>query len=86
MPESLEVAPDLITVPEAARRVGINPDSLYRLIRDGKFPPAVRIGTTTIRVSVPKLERMLHGDAPAVVTVTAPDPDAVGRALGTVAS
>ena len=54
--------PDLLTVTDAARRVGIHPDSLYRLIRAGKFPPAVKIGGSW-RVSVPKLERFLHGDA-----------------------
>ena len=54
--------PDLLTVPEAARRVGVHVDTLYRLVRTGQFPPAVRVGSHW-RVSVPKLERYLHGDA-----------------------
>jgi excisionase family DNA binding protein len=55
------MTPDLLTVPETARRLGLHPDSLYRLIREGQFPPAVNIGRS-IRISVSKLERYLHGD------------------------
>lgn len=54
-------AVDLISVPEASRRIGVHPDTLYRLCRTGQFPPAVQIGSRW-RVSVPKLERFLHGD------------------------
>jgi len=53
---------DLISVPQAAKRLGVHPESLYRLIRSGDFPPAIHIGRL-IRVSVPKLQRHLHGDA-----------------------
>lgn len=56
--------PDLLTVPEAARRLRRSPDSLYRLIRAEEFDPAVRVGGRWL-VSVPKLERMLHGDEAA---------------------
>jgi len=52
---------DLISVPDAARRIGVHPDTLYRLCRTGQFPPAIQIGARW-RVSVPKLERYLHGD------------------------
>jgi len=52
--------PDLLSVPEAARRVGVHTDTLYRLCRMGQFPPAIQIGTRW-RVSVPKLEQFLHG-------------------------
>lgn len=55
------VPDDLISVPTAAKRVGVHPESLYRLIRHGDFPPAVKIGSR-IRISVPRLERYLHGD------------------------
>jgi excisionase family DNA binding protein len=54
------VDPDLITVPEAARRIGIHSDTLYRLARTGAFSPAIKIGARW-RVSVPRLERYLHG-------------------------
>jgi excisionase family DNA binding protein len=57
-------APDLIRVPEAARRLGVSSETLYRHIRRGQFEPAVRIGRS-IRISVPLLEALLHGDAPA---------------------
>lgn len=56
------VAADLITVTEAARRVGLHPDTLYGLCRAGQFPPAIRLGRRW-RVSVPRLERFLHGEA-----------------------
>jgi len=52
---------DLISVPEAARRIGLHADTLYRLCRTGRFSPAIQIGSRW-RVSVPKLERYLHGD------------------------
>jgi len=56
------VANDLISIPEAAQRVGLHADTLYRLCRTGQFPPAIQIGTRW-RVSVPRLERYLHADA-----------------------
>lgn len=52
---------DLISVPEASRRLGLHPDSGYRLARAGKFPGAVQVGSRY--VSVPRLERHLHGEA-----------------------
>ena len=51
--------PDLISVPEAARQLGLHPDTLYRLCRTGQFPPAVQIGARW-RVSWPRLQRFLH--------------------------
>lgn len=55
-------ASDLITIPEAARRIGLHQDTLYRLARSGQFPPAIQIGQRWV-VSVPRLERHLHGAA-----------------------
>lgn len=57
-----QTRPDLITVPEAARMIGLHSDTLYRLCRTGQFDPAIQIGARW-RVSVPRLERYLHGDA-----------------------
>jgi predicted DNA-binding transcriptional regulator AlpA len=51
---------DLITVPDAARWIGMHPDTLYRLCRTGQFPSALQIGARW-KVSVPRLERYLHG-------------------------
>ena len=56
-----QARPDLITVPEAARMIGLHTDTLYRLCRTGQFDPAIQIGARW-RVSVPRLERYLHGD------------------------
>ena len=57
-------AADLISIPDAAGRIGLHADTLYRLCRTGKFPPAIQIGSRW-RVSVPRLERYLHGDIEA---------------------
>jgi excisionase family DNA binding protein len=54
-------APDLLTMSQAAERVGMHRDTLYRLARAGQFPPALQIGSRWL-VSVPRLERFLHGD------------------------
>jgi excisionase family DNA binding protein len=56
------VRADLISIPEAARLIELHPDTLYRLCRSGQFPPAIKIGSRW-RVSVPRLERYLHGEA-----------------------
>jgi excisionase family DNA binding protein len=55
---------DLITVPAAARRLGLHQDTAYRMARNGSFPgdAAIRLGTRRWRVSVPKLERYIHGE------------------------
>ena len=52
---------DLISVPAAASRLGMHKDTLYRLCRAGQFPPALPIGSRWV-VSVPRLERFLHGE------------------------
>lgn len=57
-----ELDPDLILVPEAARRLGLHVDTLYRMCREGRFPPAVKLGSRWL-VSVPKLTHYLHGTA-----------------------
>jgi excisionase family DNA binding protein len=63
MPKVQEVDPDLISIPETAEHyVPIHRDTLYRLARQGKFPPAIKIGNKWL-VSVPRLERFLHGEA-----------------------
>jgi hypothetical protein len=60
LPDQL-VVPDLISAPDTARRIGLHADTLYRLCRTGQFSPAIHIGGRW-RVSVPRLERYLHGD------------------------
>ena len=56
-----EPAADLISIPETARRIGLPAATLYRLCRTGQFSPAIQIGGRW-RVSVPRLERYLHGN------------------------
>lgn len=56
-----ELPPDLISIPQAALRIGRSSDSIYSLCRKGEFPPAIRIGGKWV-VSVPRLERWLHGE------------------------
>ena len=55
-------ASDLLTIPEAARQLGLHSETVYRLCRAGEFPPAVQVGKRWF-VSVPRLNRHLHGEA-----------------------
>ena len=55
-------AVDLISIPNAAIRIGLSAETVYRLARAGQFEPAIRVGARWL-VSVPRLERFLHGDA-----------------------
>jgi predicted DNA-binding transcriptional regulator AlpA len=57
-----QVAADLISIPNAAIRIGLSAETVYRLARAGQFEPAIRVGARWL-VSVPRLERFLHGDA-----------------------
>lgn len=59
-----QMPPDLITISEAARRLGISLDTAKRLYRAGTFPgdAAFKVGRQ-IRVSVPRLDRALHSEA-----------------------
>jgi len=57
-----EVTVDLISIPIAASRIGLSAETVYRLARAGQFEPAIRVGARWL-VSVPRLERLLHGDA-----------------------
>ncbi len=60
--------PDLLTIHETARRLHVHPDTLYRWARDGDFPPAIKIGRgRRWMVSVPRLERYLHGETAAAM-------------------
>lgn len=58
-----DLPPDLETLPEAAVRLGISAKTAQRLAAAGKFPggAAIKVGKNW-RVSVPKLERHLHGE------------------------
>ena len=69
---------DLLSIPETARRIGVHADTLYRLCRTGQFPPAIQIGRGW-RVSVPRLDRYLHGDETA--SYAEPDPDSRATAV-----
>ena len=43
--EARLAASDLISIPDAADRIGLHADTLYRLCRTGQFPPAIQIGS-----------------------------------------
>lgn len=59
-----DYASDLITLPQAANRLGISARTAQRLAAAGEFPggAAIRVGRKWV-ISVPKLERALHGEA-----------------------
>jgi excisionase family DNA binding protein len=67
-----EGAVDLLSIPETARRIGVHADTLYRLCRTGQFPPAIQIGRGW-RVSVPRLDRYLHGNETGSYAEPAPN-------------
>lgn len=54
--------PDLLTIPQAAERLGMSRSTALRLAGAGTFPgdAAVKVGRKWL-VSVPKLARYLHG-------------------------
>ena len=57
----IPLPPDLLTVPQAAARLGISLATAYRLASSGRLPGAIKIGSH-YRVSVVRLERFLHGE------------------------
>ncbi len=52
--------PNVLTVPEAARELGISKDLAYSLARRGELPGAIQLGRRWV-VSLIKLRRELHG-------------------------
>ena len=52
--------PNVVTVPEAARELGISKDLAYSLARRGELPGAIQLGRRWV-VSLIKLRRELHG-------------------------
>ena len=76
-----------LTVPEVARRVGRNPETVWRWIREGKLP-ATKVGTQLVvaECDVASLIALAGGDAPtpalppewAETAWGSPMPDVVG--------
>lgn len=56
-----QMPPDLLTIPQAAERLGISRTSAWRRAKAGELPGAFKIGALW-RVSVVKLDRFIHGD------------------------
>jgi excisionase family DNA binding protein len=58
-----KLPPDLLTIPQAAERLGITRVTAYRLAEHGEFPgsAAFKVGRHW-RVSVIRLERFMHGE------------------------
>lgn len=56
-----QLPPDLITIPQAARRLGIASKTAYELAARGELPGAFRLGRRW-RVSVIRLEKHIHGE------------------------
>lgn len=65
-----KLAPDLLTLGAAGKRLGISERTARRMAEAGEFPgdAAIRVSATTWRVSVPKLNRYLHGEQTAVAS------------------
>ena len=65
----LDTASDrLVTRAEVERRVGLGRSSLYREMREGRFPEPVRVGPRAVRWSLREIETWVarrprsHGD------------------------
>lgn len=56
--------PDVLTVREVAPRLGITADGLRKMIREGRFPPAQRLGGRRIVIPRRRFEAWLDGQAP----------------------
>ncbi len=70
----LEV-PELLSIPAAAKWLGISPATLYRMIRDDKVPVQIFGSGQRKRVARRQLERWLEGDTPrAAATETTTNP------------
>jgi hypothetical protein len=58
-----QLPPDLITLPAAGRRLGLSDNTMYRMAGAEATRPEwiIKLGRS-YRVSVPRLERHLHGE------------------------
>ena len=63
-------APDVLTIPQAARRLGKNPHTLRRLIAAGEFPiPVLTVGKRTY-IGVRVLDAFINGSTSAAPDVS----------------
>jgi excisionase family DNA binding protein len=64
-----------LSIPEAARALGISAPAAYRLVARGRLP-TVRLGPRLLRVPVATLERWLDAEAtrPGAAPLHPPDP------------
>lgn len=53
----------LISVPEAARRLGIGKSKAWAMAQAGELPGVVRVGQRSVRVSKQALERWIDEQA-----------------------
>lgn len=58
------MSPDLVTLPEAGRILGLSDNTMYRMAANELQRPEwiLKLGRS-YRVSVPRLKRWLHGEA-----------------------
>ena len=50
-----------VTIPVAARALGVSPETCYRWAREGMLPGALRLGANTVRVRTVDLLAVLEG-------------------------
>jgi excisionase family DNA binding protein len=53
--------PGLLSLAECGKRLGRSRSYMYKLAREGRLPFVVQIGDDYV-VSIPRLERYLHGE------------------------
>jgi excisionase family DNA binding protein len=76
-----KLPPDLLSIAEAAARMGVSEATARRMARRGELPEAFHVGRQW-RVSKPRLERRLHGDQFAPTPAQDPAPPR-GRSIAT---
>jgi excisionase family DNA binding protein len=50
---------EILTPREAAEAIGVDRETIYRMIRDGKLP-AMRVGTRSLRIERAAVETLLR--------------------------
>ena len=63
---------ELLTIREVAKLIRMNVSTIYRLVREGKFPAAIRVGPSATRWRAGELRDWLDSRPRSVDTGTQP--------------
>lgn len=77
---------DLLTIPQAAARLGISVNTCRRMVQKGELPEAIKVSPRKWAISAPRLERRLHGDTFAQPVQRPQGPQVASDATGLASS